>query len=355
MTVPQDEKAMAVLNNISGEWALFWVLESVGMSFGLAVLAVKVTGNTDAIDGHDQAHRCTTSTHGGCDIFTWDVIIAIQPTGVTALAFLLTSLISRPTSSLAGRAVFPRSRKWFVITLVMICWVVQAPIWLVLPDASIWFDTCAMGCAPILVMVWYKRELTCVNCSKIYRRGIPHGGRRFLWFGGSLISLRLILEIVLRSASSEDMEVFYPAFRDCVGISDVLFAAFFLIFYLWLLNGLRLVELRSVELDADVALAPFLKPMLLGWCLSDGMFAIRDWGFIQASKLEEIYPNSYPGFLAAAQLAWLTRHLIVGTFLWGEAAGVRDVGYWTAATFIRTIVVHCVSTWIFAGLDKTVK
>ena len=346
---------MAVLNNISGEWALFWVLESVGMSFGLAALAVKVTGNTDAIDGYDQAHRCTTSTDGGCDIFTWEVIIVCQPIGVTALAFLLTTLISRPTSSLAGRAVFPRSRKWFVITLVMICWVGQASLWFVFREASLWFDTCAMGCVPILVMVWYRRELTCVNCSKIYRRGIPHGGRRFLWFGGSLMSLALILEIVHRYTSSEDMEVFYPAFRGCVVIYVVLTAAFLFIFYLRLINGLRLVELRSVELDADVALAPFLKPMLLGWCLSEGMLAIRHWGHMLDLKLAEIYPNSYPGFLAAELLASLTQHLIVGTFLWGKAGGARDVGYWTAATFMRTLVVYCVSTWVFAGLDKTVK
>ena len=102
------------------------------------------------------------------------------------------------------------------------------------------------------------------------------------------------------------MEVFYPAFRGCVVIYVVLTAAFLFIFYLRLINGLRLVELRSVELDADVALAPFLKPMLLGWCLSEGMLAIRHWGHMLDLKLAEIYPNSYPGFLAAELLASLT-------------------------------------------------
>lgn len=46
----QDEKAVGVLKHVKGKWRLFWVLESIGLSFWLALLAVKVTGNATLVD-----------------------------------------------------------------------------------------------------------------------------------------------------------------------------------------------------------------------------------------------------------------------------------------------------------------
>lgn len=56
---------MLVLKNISGDWVLFWVLELVGLSFGLALFAVKVTGNTGTISNRDKDNRCTPWAEGG--------------------------------------------------------------------------------------------------------------------------------------------------------------------------------------------------------------------------------------------------------------------------------------------------
>lgn len=342
---------MSVLKNISGEWVLFWVIEFVGLSFGLAVFAVKVTGNTDAIGTRDEEHPCTS----GCDMFTWGDVIAIQPTAVTALAFVLTSTVSRTTSSFAGRLCFPRSWKWFVITLFMLAWVAQAPLWAFHADASTWFDSCSAGCALVFSIVWYRRELTFANVSKKLRKGLPQGGYRLLSFGGLLFSVRLILVVAFGSTSSEGTGVFVTTFFDFDHFIDVLFAALYLITYLWLINGLRSANSRSCALESNVALVPFLRPMLLGWWISEGLFAIHYWTFLHAPNLEERYPNSSPWIFLAEQVAWLTRHVIVGTCLWGEEAGERGVGYWTAATFIRTIVAHGLSTWIAAWLDKRVK
>ena len=66
------------------------MIESVGMNYGLAVFAVIVTRNTHAIDGRDQAPRCTTLAQSGCDIFTCDGAMAIRLTSVTVFAYLLT-------------------------------------------------------------------------------------------------------------------------------------------------------------------------------------------------------------------------------------------------------------------------
>lgn len=93
---------MMVLKNVRGEWRLFWVLEVIGLSFGLAVLVVKVTGSDGVIDNQDEESRCTKALEGiGCEIYEWSFILNSHPMAVTVCALLLTSVISRPSSCLA--------------------------------------------------------------------------------------------------------------------------------------------------------------------------------------------------------------------------------------------------------------
>lgn len=290
---------MVVLRNISGEWVLFWVLEVVGLSFGLAVFAAKVTGNTDAIGTRDEEYPCTNLSEGGCDIFTWGDVIAIQPTAVTALAFVLTSIISRAKPLFARGLMSRGSWKLLIVVMFMLAWVALAPLWAVHSDASILFDSCSAVCAVVFAIIWYRSELTCARFSRKWRKGFPCGGRLLICVGGLLFSLRLILVVALRSTSRDDLETFQARFYDLFYVFDILFVALYLITYLWLINGLRSASSRSSGGDSNMALGPFLRPMLLGWCLSEGLFAVHHWTFLHAPRLEELYPNSSPWILLA--------------------------------------------------------
>lgn len=46
---------MLVLKNIGEEWRFFWVLEAIGLSCGLALLVIKLTGNTETVN---KGYRC---------------------------------------------------------------------------------------------------------------------------------------------------------------------------------------------------------------------------------------------------------------------------------------------------------
>lgn len=54
---------MAVLNNVGEEWRLFWVLQAIGSSSGLAVLVVKLTGSGE--NTVNDGDRCESSWMGG--------------------------------------------------------------------------------------------------------------------------------------------------------------------------------------------------------------------------------------------------------------------------------------------------
>lgn len=209
------------------------------------------------------------------------------------------------------------------------------------------------GCALVFVVIFYRSELTWINCSRVLRTGVTRGGYRLLSFGGLLIFLGLVLDIANAAISDSAMVAFYPTFYDCSYVLKMAFAAMYFIVYVWLINGLRVANLRSPNLDGNVALLPLLPSIFSGWGLSEGYFALRHWVFFHAWKISDTYPNSYPGLVLAEDVLWLMWHFMVGTVLWGERGRAHTVAYWTAATLIRSVVVGCAFAWFIAAMDKT--
>lgn len=84
---------MMVLKNVNGKWRLFCVLECIGLSFVVALVAVKMTDSGTSIAKHDGADEPGGARCGlvlwtaGCSIYEWR-FIAHSITTVTACALL---------------------------------------------------------------------------------------------------------------------------------------------------------------------------------------------------------------------------------------------------------------------------
>lgn len=113
---------MVVLKSINRDWHLFWVFEAIGLGFGLAILAVKLTGTAESVNT-DTANRCGVF---GCSLYEWEFVVGLQPFATAAIALLLNILLVRPAilfqHILCGKAL--RASIWF--SFVLLCWVFSA-------------------------------------------------------------------------------------------------------------------------------------------------------------------------------------------------------------------------------------
>lgn len=94
---------MAVLKNVDSKWRLFWVLQAIGLSAGLALLALVWTHNTGAT---------STNRHGGCEggvmqndaigyrwsceLYSVYFIFVFHPVGATACSFVFSRVVDCP-------------------------------------------------------------------------------------------------------------------------------------------------------------------------------------------------------------------------------------------------------------------
>lgn len=91
---------MGVLQNVTVKWRLFWVIEVIGLSFLLAVFAIRVTGNVSSVE-----NKVDNNKYWLCDFlkvrasYSWYFIINSQPIAVTVGALLATCAASTRTSS----------------------------------------------------------------------------------------------------------------------------------------------------------------------------------------------------------------------------------------------------------------
>lgn len=119
---------MAVLKNVTGKWRLFWVLEVIGLSFLLAVLSIKVTGNATSVGRKERSDRSDNyCSWGNCSIYAWYFIIHVHPIAVTVCAMLATLFVATfnlPSGiSRDGRLRrAPVSPGWVAFTYLVLLW-----------------------------------------------------------------------------------------------------------------------------------------------------------------------------------------------------------------------------------------
>lgn len=333
----QDEKALTVLKNVSGEWCLFWVLEVVGLSVALAVFAIKITGNGDALNEDDALDNlCAFSS---CGVFLWDFVLHIHPTAATVVALLVSSALSRPESSLASRVLRPPSLKWGAFSSCMGLWTAWGA-WASVrrtDSESVYSIPPLAGCVICLTFafaLFYRRELKLgyTNGSRKFRTLDQRPRRCLLWGGVFLILVTFVVKV---SADGYNVPV---------DVLDALSSLQNLAIDAWLIVGMGLAGLGAAShllqapLDPNISVVTLIRSMLLGWGFSETFSAITFLVF-DAFGPTDLAEASYD----LVELAW---KILVGTCVWGERERAFGVAFWTAASLIRNVVLGSVATWI---------
>lgn len=359
----QDEKAVGVLKHVIGKWRLFWVLESIGLSFWLALLAVKVTGNATLVDRRaDDAEFWVTCDRFQCSLYEWGFIAYAHPIAVTSCALLVTNAVSTPKSSLTMRVLCPSSSGWAVCLLVVLMWVLEGFDEFV-QDTAPEFFSCVnkveygLGALAIVFVPCHCQELRRQITVDIQRyRTVVHNRTRtyLLCVGVSLYLFDFFGQLL-----EHELKVPYDSsvFSELSSLlRDILWFAI----KLWLIFGILAASKRPAGATTSFP-APSKKWMLFAWGFSEGGY--------HASQLVVKYPLKLLVDLAGAKfwakvtlvvtyelvfnrLGWI---LLTGTFLWGEKPGTYGVAFWAASIFVGESIIVCATTWIHAWIDGLVK
>lgn len=362
----QDEKAMGVLRNVGAGWRLFWVLEVIGSSFWLAVLAVRLTGNRDTVQGGDP-YRCESDVilSVGCSIYDWFFVLHMYPLAVTAFSLLVTRVVSRPASPVgpAGGLGAPSrgcNRPWS--PLAGVCWAlyrVTADIVFALQSHIV---STAVGVTALLAggvalscgRGYYGRRLrTAYGRGSQRFRPVDRKRRRLLfWIGLLFCAVRAVSPRVLTSdlspAAASDV------LNACYAVYDSFVDA-------WLLFGMGLADLESpsvlLGVDPSRPLRSLLWPMLVGWSFFEGYTALRYWvvyGPMGVVVDPERYWRLFPAFALAGDIVRLAWSLTVGTLLWGWTGEVRAVAFWLAANRLIRSLLWCMLVISLAARELVV-
>ena len=378
---------MGVLKNVGGGWRLFWVLQVIGLSFGLAVLVVKLSGSADTVDGGGDGggggERCESVwATTGCSIYSWFFILNAYPLAVTMFSLLVTrAAVSRPEVSAPARNY---SHGRLCVALAGLCWVGYrlAVTWMFVPQDYYVASTATVGGAVLLLAGGAALSCRC-GCARAWRRlraayarGSPRfrqvdRRRRCLLFRSGLLLfvVRAVLEgLFLHEVSYEQRGGVIGPARDAL---VACYAAFDSVVDAWLVFGMGLAEIHSQSLSNDNNCAPGgpvddpgrrppasprLRPMLVGWILFEAYLALQHWAvFGPLSVLGHgWYWRAYPALGLAGDVLRLAGSLAVGTLLWGWTREVRAVAYWIAANRLMSVVSWCLVMLVPAAVGRVV-
>lgn len=359
---------MPALKNVGGEWRLFWVLETMGLSLGLALLIIKQTGNDDAVSKGAPCESVWETE--GCLIYDWWFIMFIHPSVVTTLALVVVRAVSRRDISVVVRVLCPPSLDWCWFSFVVIMWAIYQA-WYRWETSQIpFFMSASLGAIMLLVggiACWvgcdYCRQLK-LACA----RGSPglcpvhRQYRRWLfWSRVGLILIELLLNLTLvtirvqKDISGEFenryIDKVYEPLHNCLRFAQ---AVHFLATYIWLIFGMEMTNIRSpsfLTVDPARALPPAVISLLIGWCSCEGLSALQF--FAAENWLNSANAYTY-GFAVSSFVYGVTDimwNIMLGTLLWGWTAEVWDIAYWHTATILVYLLMSCVGTWLHAAND----
>lgn len=346
---------MGVLKNVRRKWRLFWVLEVVGLSFLLAVLAIKVTGNASSVE-----NKANTDRHGlcgdfgnRCDIYSWYFIINSQPIAVTFGALLATAATSTCTYSWraqqtarSGQVAAERSLVFgcafgaFMMVWLFYLGALRLSIVAVTGLLHVVVLVCAILAIPVAVYLGQDLKKHLTPGAKRLRTAVNERRTKFLSGWGLLV---FGCGMLLRDSVGE------------TGYFDVSSYLLDLFLDAWLLSGLFLV---GWPLAGGVSIKNRFSWLLMGWALD--YLARLDWVDPTAHAYEHFIGKqpttiNWGIFVPLRQLVRLFWSMLVGTFLLSEEIGTHGVAFWAAASRIRDPVIDCVGMWAFVWFSGKVK
>ena len=322
---------MGLLQNVTGKWRLFWVLQGIGLSFMLALLALMATGNGSTVDGGR-----------GLDLdilYGFSFIFNSHPITVTVCALLATQGFSSPKSSLTARVLCPPTLGRFVILFLLVIWAFSAMFYeigwmlsykyhhLISGYDPLTLEGVVVGLPALFIAFCYRRELRSQLVDDIHRYRTV-GDRRtrkyLLWSGICVVLLEYGVWFRVHYFGYPDNEQ-DPSWSSYIStISEALDACWWFAAELWLVFGILAAGTQS---DRDTSLPPRIRWMLLAWGLGDGGYGLSQlitklflFDFIRSWAANHFWASLVTALcgLVFHRVGWV---LLVGTFLWGEKPG----------------------------------
>lgn len=360
---------MNVLSNFRGQWRLFWVLEVIGLSFGLALLAVKATGNDGNVDGDNKSDFCNSVfwTSAGCSIYSWTFVFMTHPVAATVVSLMLTSWLSRPHPHKIVRKFSPGG-EWFWFSCLLLCRTSLAYLEQIMPKVlHEYLNIPPLNILVNLPVVTYPRTILGI-CTALYAachlqelKELDYGcclgvkavfWRRCLYI---LMVVDLVFGVALETVSYfSDADAGQGPLFNVFGVFVAFSALLYTGFYAWLVFGMGLAGIPSDDdkpFHQDMKPAPLTRSMLLGWGLSAGLSAGSEWAYMFANYFAVPWGIS----TTLIGVGWLLCRMLVGSWLWScKSLKIRCIAYWVAVAWIEQVVVDCVGGWVRARVESTV-
>ena len=373
---------MGVLKNVSGKWRFFWVLEAISLSVWLAVFAINVTGNASSVQTeYVSIWKCDLVQEDGCDLYSWDFILHVQPVALTCSALLVAGAVSlraqprsprRAQSGGSSPYVALFASFGFYLAFFMLFSVLTALEfggWKVVSFygkfeyGELFFHLffAAFAILAILAAIcvdgqYLKKYLNHAKAG--FSTGQNGRWPKFLWRTGVMGLTVVVYGTFFR------IGVFSGLSDSRMGdiIHDLSMPFLDLVLDAWLVSGLySAVRAFPRWRDFRPHSRSHTSVLLVGWGLS--FLVMPDWIEAGISAYESHHEQPATKFreimVPVGQLVHLVWSLVVGTFLRGEKVGEVDtscgVAFWAAASRIRSVSSACLRTWFGVWFSGGVK
>lgn len=336
---------MVILKTVDRTWRLLWVLEAIGLSFSLALVAISLSKSTHAMS--------TTNVYGGCDIletkhtyYCWmyDVkwVLHVHPIAVTTCSVFLCRLgkcgVSMPTSVV----------EWVKFITLLCSWFGVESWWYsryVSPDQTFHLSALVLGGYIVATMPWgamarLVRSCVCSRRVAVHpRRVVFHPMRGEKWWRCSEMVASVVCLFAVSAA------VFLPAMSLSV---KALSSLTLLSVEAWALWGMFVVRpqarTRGITQANNIKLSP-AGAVLVGWAIYRALRYAGDTVTIVLAK--DRYDSRYDHYSPLVVETVLVLVLGVTVRRW-TSGGHEDIAFWMAATYFLHNVFAFSRMWIRA-------
>ena len=361
---------MFVLRIIPSEWRLFWVLEVVGQSVALALLALRVTGHVAEVrgEGHGgcEFEKNQILVEDGCDIYSWYFILASHPCVVTIVSLLLNAIVPSPKRFFEKHVLESNSLQNWVFVFVLASWVLEPIFYLSEFYRSIFgilFSYYVFFWCYVLLLTWWASGI-CLRRGS----GLPIATCRSVWCRSSNTLIRLYLvpaclsltAIVLDTADAINVDP-SDVFQDALIVTGPIFM---LSLDLWLMWGI-FPRGNSVQDEAHETPEPAIgrEPgaescyrgsgkgfklttnLIFGWAQTQALLEALDLADTILAENRETYLIFHAIFILA----------LIGVGICAASSNKKGIAYWSVATWLIGDFGYFISSWVFAKVSRSVE
>ena len=368
---------MFVLRIIPSEWRLFCVLEVVGLSVALALLALRVTGNVAEVRGDGHAgcvfENYDVFVEDGCDIYSWYFILDTHPLSVTIISLLLNAIVASPKRFFEKHILESNSLQNWVFVLVLASWVLE-PVFYIFEVygsiSGIFSDHIFLSCYVLLLICW----ALCILCLR-RGSGLLIATCRSVRCSSSNTLIRLylvpacisLMVIIVFTTDAISIDVDQPdVFEDALTAMDAISYAVFSVWLIWgiyprgnsVQGGAHETPVPAIPAIPAIGREPGAEScyrecgksfmlttnLIFGWVQAQALFDAYDLVFKYGENVATFLP--FHALLFLAQL---------GVSICAASSNEKGIAFWTAATWLLNDFYNFISSWVSAKVSRSVE